>query len=69
MLQIRLFQDVMDILADFKQRHEVGRKRKEYRDILNKDLCVLYGYNEFLMDKIINLFPLSEVSLAFHECL
>lgn len=49
--------DVLLILSDFKNKREVGRKRKEYVQQLLKDLCFCYGYNEFLVAKMFELFP------------
>ena len=42
------------------------RSRSEYIDLLKSDLCTYYSYNEFLMEKLMNLFPLSEL-LEFLE--
>jgi ribosomal RNA methyltransferase Nop2 len=53
--------DVMEVLSDFKNRCEPGRKRNEYVSQLIKDLCLYYDYNEFLMGKIMDLFPLDDV--------
>uniref|UniRef100_A0A0B6YSR1 SAM-dependent MTase RsmB/NOP-type domain-containing protein n=1 Tax=Arion vulgaris TaxID=1028688 RepID=A0A0B6YSR1_9EUPU len=45
------------VLADFKSRHEDGRPRTEYVDQLVRDLCSRFNYNEFLMRKLLDLFP------------
>ena len=37
------------------------RSRKEYLDLLKDDLCNYYSYNDFLMSKLLDLFPLDEV--------
>ncbi|KAL5014944.1 hypothetical protein ScPMuIL_009214 [Solemya velum] len=50
--------DVMQVLGDFKERRQEGRNRKDYIEQLHKDLCTYYSYNEFLMDKLMQLFPL-----------
>ncbi|XP_025082375.1 25S rRNA (cytosine-C(5))-methyltransferase nop2-like [Pomacea canaliculata] len=50
--------DVQFVLADFKARHEEGRSRQDYVNQLCKDLCTYYGYNQFLMEKFMDLFPL-----------
>ena len=42
------------------------RSRSEYTDLLQKDLCTYYSYNEFLMERLMQLFPLSEL-LEFLE--
>ena len=56
-------QDVLEVLADFKSRHAPDRHRKEYRKILQLDMCAYYNYNEFLMEKVMALFPATEVSI------
>ena len=40
------------------------RSRAEYTDLLKKDLCMYYGYGDFMMQKLLDLFPLSEVSIV-----
>jgi len=39
------------------------RKRKDYMSQLTKDLCSYYDYNEYLMMKIMDLFPLDDVGI------
>ncbi|XP_059144339.1 probable 28S rRNA (cytosine-C(5))-methyltransferase isoform X2 [Physella acuta] len=45
------------VLSDFKERREQGRSRQEYSQQLIKDLCARFSYNEFLMTKLLDLFP------------
>lgn len=45
----------MFILQDFKKRSK-GVKRKEVLELLKKDLCVYYSYNNYLMSKLMQLF-------------
>ena len=40
------------------------RSRSEYLELLKRDLCTYYGYNEFLVDKFMNLFSVNEVCYA-----
>uniref|UniRef100_A0AC34GFM7 Uncharacterized protein n=1 Tax=Panagrolaimus sp. ES5 TaxID=591445 RepID=A0AC34GFM7_9BILA len=55
--------DVIQVLGDFSKRRQDGKSRKDYLSILQKDLCAYYSYNEFLMEKFMQLFPnFSEVS-------
>ncbi|KAH3783962.1 hypothetical protein DPMN_161912 [Dreissena polymorpha] len=42
------------------------RSRSEYMSTLLKDLCLYYSYNEYLMEKLISLFP-SEVGTYIYE--
>ena len=49
------------VLGKFKERRQPGRSRGEYMDQLRRDLCTYFGYNEYLMEKLLGLFPLSEV--------
>ncbi|GBM79141.1 putative 28S rRNA (cytosine(4447)-C(5))-methyltransferase [Araneus ventricosus] len=53
--------DVIFVLSDFSNRREPDRSRVEYINHLRTDLCAYYGYNEFLMDKLLELFPPSEL--------
>ena len=39
-----------------------SRTRQDYLDQLKSDIGVYYSYNEFLIDKFMNLFSLKEVN-------
>ncbi|XP_014214256.1 probable 28S rRNA (cytosine(4447)-C(5))-methyltransferase [Copidosoma floridanum] len=54
-------QDVLRVLSDFKKLRQPDRSRTEYVDLLKKDLCTYFSYNEFLMNKLMQMFPLSEL--------
>lgn len=58
--------EVVAVLTDFNKLRDRSHSRSEYLGILKKDLCVYYSYNEFLMEKFMQLFPLSEL-LEFLE--
>ncbi|XP_033178319.1 probable 28S rRNA (cytosine(4447)-C(5))-methyltransferase isoform X3 [Bombus impatiens] len=58
--------DVVMILSDFKRLRDINRSRTEYMDLLRSDLCTYYSYNNFLMEKLIQIFPLDEL-LEFLE--
>ncbi|CAF0983232.1 unnamed protein product [Brachionus calyciflorus] len=58
--------DIIAILNDFQNKKEENRSRQDYVEQLKSDLCVYYSYNEFLVEKFMNLFPLSEL-LEFFE--
>ena len=42
------------------------RSRAEYTAQLVSDIASYYGYNEFLAEKLFQLFPVTEVSLSNH---
>lgn len=53
--------DVQIVLSDFSKHRDPNRSRSEYTDLLRKDLCMYYSYNEFLMEKLMEIFPLNEL--------
>lgn len=53
--------DVILVLNDFSRSREEGRSRVDYLDLLKKDLCMYYSYNEFLMERLMQLFPVTEL--------
>ncbi|XP_030372477.1 25S rRNA (cytosine-C(5))-methyltransferase nop2 [Scaptodrosophila lebanonensis] len=53
--------DVSLVLSDFKKYRQADRSRGEYIDLLRRDLCLYYSYNEFLMGKLMDMFPLTEL--------
>ncbi|XP_068998607.1 28S rRNA (cytosine(4447)-C(5))-methyltransferase [Embiotoca jacksoni] len=53
--------DNIDVLCNFSTKREEGKERAEYMSLLKKDLCTYYSYNDFLIEKLIDLFPLSEL--------
>lgn len=53
--------DVIQVLSDFKSNRQEGRSRPEYIELLIKDLCLYYSYNEFLMTKLMDIFSLNEL--------
>ncbi|AEO66195.1 ba584803-908e-4f21-a6f0-e68552ca3ec7 [Thermothielavioides terrestris] len=65
MLRTRITETVR-VLENFASLAEEGRSRAEYTNQLLKDICAYYGYNEFLAEKLMNLFPPRE-AFAFFE--
>lgn len=57
--------DTIRILEDFANLG-AGRSRAEYTAQVLKDICAYYNYNEFLAEKLYNLFPPRE-AFAFFE--
>lgn len=58
--------EIIAVLADFNKLRDQTHTRQDYLEILKKDLCTYYSYNDFLMEKFMQLFPLSEL-LEFLE--
>lgn len=54
-------QDIVGVLRDFGTQREEGRSRAEYLHRLQRDLATYYSYGDFLLGKLMDLFPLSEV--------
>jgi 25S rRNA (cytosine2870-C5)-methyltransferase len=59
-VQIRI-RDVIGVLSDFAKNRDPNRTRAEYLDLLRKDLCLYYSYNEFMMSAYMKIFPISEL--------
>ncbi|KAM9806446.1 28S rRNA (cytosine(4447)-C(5))-methyltransferase isoform 1-T2 [Syngnathus typhle] len=53
--------DNIDVLCNFASKREPGKARVDYVALLKNDLCTYYSYNEFLVEKFIELFPPSEL--------
>ncbi len=53
--------DVLVVLKEFTKKREEGRSREEYLECLKKDLCSYYNYNEYMMEKFMQVFPLHDI--------
>lgn len=53
--------DYVRILDDFSNRRDESKSRAEYLRTLKEDLMMFYGYNEFLMSKLMGLFNVTEL--------
>uniref|UniRef100_A0A8C9TF83 NOP2 nucleolar protein homolog (yeast) n=1 Tax=Scleropages formosus TaxID=113540 RepID=A0A8C9TF83_SCLFO len=51
----------VEVLSDFNNRREEGKDRADYLSLLKEDLCTYYSYNTFLIEKLLEIFPLSEL--------
>lgn len=60
--------DIIIVLSDFKKLRDSDHSRSDYVELLKKDLCIYYSYNEFLMERFMQLFPLNEL-LEFLEAM
>ncbi|KAG7359933.1 nucleolar protein [Nitzschia inconspicua] len=59
-------ESILEVLADFNQRREPGRSRKEYVDQLGLFIAELYGYLPELIEYFLTMFSPSE-ALEFIE--
>ncbi|KAJ3206947.1 rRNA (cytosine-C5-)-methyltransferase nop2 [Dinochytrium kinnereticum] len=59
-------QEIVRVLNNFKELREADRSRSEYTTQLMKDLSLYYGYNDYLLEKLFHLFPISE-AIEFFE--
>ncbi|NXG77904.1 NOP2 methyltransferase, partial [Baryphthengus martii] len=51
----------MEVLQNFVVKREEGRTRQEYIALLCQDMAVYYSYSDFLLAKLMDIFPLPEV--------
>lgn len=51
----------MEVLQDFRVKREEGRTRQEYLTLLRRDMAAYYSYSDFLLKKLMDIFPLPEV--------
>uniref|UniRef100_A0A182KC33 SAM-dependent MTase RsmB/NOP-type domain-containing protein n=1 Tax=Anopheles christyi TaxID=43041 RepID=A0A182KC33_9DIPT len=58
--------DVVGVLSDFAANRDPNRSRCEYIDLLRKDLCLYYSYNDFFMGLLMDIFSPNEL-LEFLE--
>ncbi|KAI9224111.1 NOL1/NOP2/sun family-domain-containing protein [Blastocladiella britannica] len=56
--------EIQKVLSNFADLKQPGRSRAEYLAQLRRDLCNYYGYSEYLMEKLMELFAISEL-IAF----
>ena len=60
--------EVVHVLCNFRSLRQAKRSRSEYLIVLMKDLMTYYGYNEFLIQKFMKLFPVSELIEFLESC-
>lgn len=53
--------DVSAVLSDFTSNRDPNKSRAEYLEVLKKDLCTYYSYNEFLMETFMQVFTVTEL--------
>ncbi|KAJ4488108.1 NOL1/NOP2/sun family RNA met [Lentinula aciculospora] len=62
----RRMRECVRVLGKFKRLAEKGRSRSEYINQLLSDISSYYGYNDFLAEKLFQLFPVAE-AIEFFE--
>ncbi|KAI0375036.1 NOL1/NOP2/sun family RNA met [Pilatotrama ljubarskyi] len=62
----RRMRECVRVLGNFKRYAAKGRARSEYVQTLISDIASYYGYNEFLAEKLFQLFPVAE-AIEFFE--
>lgn len=60
--------EIVHVLCNFKSLRQPGRSRPEYLQVLKQDLMTYYGYNEFLIQKFMHLFSMSELVEVLEAC-
>ncbi|NWI43202.1 NOP2 methyltransferase, partial [Picathartes gymnocephalus] len=51
----------VEVLQDFGVKREEGRSRQEYLTLLRRDMAAYYSYSDFLLTKLMDIFPLPEL--------
>ncbi|XP_010132975.1 PREDICTED: probable 28S rRNA (cytosine(4447)-C(5))-methyltransferase, partial [Buceros rhinoceros silvestris] len=51
----------MEVLQDFVVKREEGHTRQEYLALLRRDMAAYYSYSDFLLTKLMDIFPLPEL--------
>ncbi|XP_068874881.1 28S rRNA (cytosine(4447)-C(5))-methyltransferase [Aphelocoma coerulescens] len=51
----------VEVLQDFAVKREEGRSRQEYLALLRRDMAAYYSYSDFLLTKLMDIFPLPEL--------
>jgi len=60
-VQMRI-RDNINTLSKFSELRQEGRSREEYLALLKKDLAFVFGYSGYMMDRLLELFPVSEIT-------
>eukprot|EP00877_Chromochloris_zofingiensis_P013337 jgi/Chrzof1/8257/Cz03g03120.t1 len=64
----RRLKETVNVLDHFKAMRQQGRSRADYMDQLKRDLSTYYGYNDFMLDTLLQLFSPAEAVELMEAC-